>query len=540
MNLIGFLGIQRDKRGWNANRWKEWRPSVAAVMQNDILIQDYYLIYPSSEFELMRLIKSDIETVSPSTNVIPVLMDLEDEFEPLSVLDGLMSFLQEIPRNKEYLISLATGTHVSHMVWFDIVRRNILNAKLLQLHPLTRDEKANAEIECIQRGKSRCLDMNMARYSNYNVMLEEDTRVLQEFLKDGVITQNKEYNQLISTIERVALRNNMPILIDGKTGAGKTQLAKRLFSLKKDKGVLSGDFKYINCATLRPETAQSVLFGHVKGSFTGASSNRVGLLKAADQGALFLDEIATLPLDVQGMLLHALEEKSFMPMGSDTPVSSDFCLISGTNVNLLEAVEKGAFREDLLARIDCWHFTLPSLSERPEDIEPNVDVELAKYEHLNGDRVRFQTEARKSYLNFAMTGVWKRNFRDLSASITRLATLAEGNMISEEDVQEEILRLEKSWGITNNKSRAFAAQGSSENLLGKLGIDVSSKTLAERAGLEAVIKVCMESTTAKEAGLKAYPNSQGVNIISTINNYLSRATGMKFKQIKELLNEHGD
>src|SRR3954453_23857930 len=109
----------------------------------------------------------------------------------------------------------------------------------------------------------------------------------------------------------------------------------------------------------------SALFGHVRGAFTGAMQDRAGLLRAADGGVLFLDEIGELGLDEQSMLLRAVEEKRFLPLGSDREVSSQFQLISGTNRDLASAVRERRFREDLLARINLWPFRLPGLADRP-------------------------------------------------------------------------------------------------------------------------------------------------------------------------------
>ena len=108
------------------------------------------------------------------------------------------------------------------------------------------------------------------------------------------------------------------------------------------------------CATLRGNTAMSTLFGHKKGSYTGATTDRPGLLRTADKGVLFLDEVGELGLDEQAMLLRAIEEKIFYPLGSDTPVKSRFQLICGTNRDLAKEVAEGRFRADLLARINCW------------------------------------------------------------------------------------------------------------------------------------------------------------------------------------------
>src|SRR5262245_29403369 len=147
------------------------------------------------------------------------------------------------------------------------------------------------------------------------------------------------------------------------------------------------------------------------------------------------------------MLLKAIEDKRFLPLGADQEVSSDFQMIAGTNRDLLAAVAAGKFREDLLARINLWVFALPALRERREDIEPNIDYELERFADAHDLRVRFNVEARREYLAFATASqsVWSGNFRELSASITRLATLADAGRITLELVRDEIARLGESW-----------------------------------------------------------------------------------------------
>ena len=204
----------------------------------------------------------------------------------------------------------------------------------------------------------------------------------------------------------------------------------------------------INCATLRGDGAASALFGHVKGAFTGAQQDRGGLLRSADKGLLFLDEIGELGADEQAMLLKAIEEKNFFPVGSDKLVRSDFQLIAGTHRDLRQDVAAGQFREDLFARINLWTYELPSLAQRPEDIEPNIDYLLAQQSVEVGGKVSFNKEARQTYLRFAMSGEaqWQGNFRDLGASVLRIATLADGGRITDELVEQEIKRLQKLWG----------------------------------------------------------------------------------------------
>jgi transcriptional regulatory protein RtcR len=147
----------------------------------------------------------------------------------------------------------------------------------------------------------------------------------------------------------------------------------------------------------------SALFGHVKGAFTGAQKDRAGLLRAAHKGVLFLDEIGELGLDEQAMLLRALEERTFLPLGSDEEAHRDFQLIAGTNRDLFAAVRQGRFREDLLARINLWTFSLPGLKHRVEDIEPNLDFELDRFAERAGRCVTFSKQAREKFLNFALS-----------------------------------------------------------------------------------------------------------------------------------------
>ena len=306
----------------------------------------------------------------------------------------------------------------------------------------------------------------------------------------------------------MAVRSQAPILLTGPTGAGKSHLARRMFELKKSRHQVQGDFVEVNCATLRGDGAASTLFGHKKGAFTGAAADRPGLLRTAHQGVLFLDEIGELGLDEQAMLLKAVEEKRFLPMGSDHEVSSDFQLIVGTNRDLRIDVAQGRFREDLFARINLWSYTLPGLAQRPEDIEPNVEHLLARAVAETGRAVRFNAEAKTRYLQFAKSAeaLWSGNFRDLAASVTRMATLADGGRISAGLVDAEVQRLNWLWqraGVTG------VASASSVDVQALLPPDVASTLdLFDRLQLEAVVRVCRESPTLSEAGRKLFDQSR--------------------------------
>lgn len=264
----------------------------------------------------------------------------------------------------------------------------------------------------------------------------------------------------------------------------------------------------------------SALFGHKRGAFTGAQSDRPGLLKEADKGLIFLDEIGELGLDEQAMLLRALEDKTFLPMGSDKAVQSDFQLIAGTNRDLRRQVAEGRFREDLLARINLWTFSLPGLAERREDLPGNLDYELERYSQIHRRQVRINKEAREAFLKFARSpeAAWSANFRDLNAAVTRMATLAPKGRITPDCVEAEIARLREAWKPVRSASRN----------------EVDILTKSQRAEidpfdlvqLEHVIRVCRESKSLSEAGRKLFAVSRAKkaksNDADRLKKYLAR------------------
>jgi transcriptional regulatory protein RtcR len=310
-------------------------------------------------------------------------------------------------------------------------------------------------------------------------------------------------------------------------------LARRVFELKKTRHQLAGNFVEVNCATIRGDAAMSALFGHVKGSFTGAVQDRKGLLVAADGGLLFLDEIGELGPDEQAMLLRAVEEKRFLPVGSDREVRSDFQLIAGTNRDLTAEVRTGKFREDLFARINLWTFCLPPLNKRREDIEPNLDYELAQFARASGRNVTFNKEARERFLSFAKSSeaAWSGNFRDLNAAVKRMATLAGSSRIGLDCVNEEIDRLRSAW------HPAASADCFSANLDSIFRSDATEKLdRFDRVQLEDVLAVCLRSASLAEAGRTLFAQSRAQKKTSNDSDRLRKylqGWGINWEQIRE-------
>lgn len=189
--------------------------------------------------------------------------------------------------------------------------------------------------------------------------------------------------------------------------------------------------------------------------------------------------------------------------------------------DLRQWVAEGRFREDLYARINLWTFDLPGLADRPEDLEPNLDFELARFAREHGEQVRFHTEARRIYLKFVTSpqARWTGNFRELSASVTRLATLAEGGRITEADVADEIARLQRTWAEPDSA-------GSDGALADLLGDEAASLDLFDRMQLENVVAVCRESASLSDAGRRLFDVSRTekakVNDADRLRKYLAR------------------
>lgn len=510
MKTVAFslLGTSLDNRGKGNRRWERWRPTLSLCQQEDLVIDRIELLFQSQYQELANQISKDIIVVSPQTKVKHHLIESTDPWDFEDVYAGLHDFSRQYCfdlEHEEYLVHITTGTHVAQICLYLLTEANYLPARLIQTSPAAKNELAVASYQII--------DLDLSKYDRIASRFSKEHKEGTVLLKGGIETRNIQFNKTIDQLEQVSIRSSSPILLTGATGSGKTLLAKRIYRLKNHREQMTGSLVEINCATLRGDNAMSALFGHIKGAFTGALKDRQGLLAEADGGVLFLDEIGVLGLDEQAMLLRAIEEKNFMPFGSDRTVSSDFQLISGTNRDLLQQVEKGLFREDLLARINLWTYCLPSLKERLEDLEPNIDYELEQFAHRSGSLISFNTIAREKYRKFATspTALWKANFRDLNASITRMATLAPGGRITVDIVGEEIDRLLINWGTTKTSKESKLI-----SRFLKEPVD-----LFDQLQLFKVIKICQKSATAAEAGRTLFNVSR---LNKTSNNDSHRVT----------------
>ncbi len=512
--VLGFLGTQIDATD-PARRWDRWRPTVSLFQHEDFLVDRLELFRERKDETLTRMVLEDIASISPETELRDHTLEFKDPWDFEQVFAALHDFAGSYdfkPEEEDYLVHITTGSHVAQICLFLLTESRHFPASLIQSAPPIQRSHYEARYQII--------DLDLSRYDRMAARFKLEQAQGVDYLKSGIPTRNPAFNQQIELIEKVALASTAPVLLMGPTGAGKSSLAGRIYELRRQRLGMEGPFVEVNCATLRGDSAMSTLFGHRKGAFTGASSDRGGLLREAHGGLLFLDEIGELGPDEQAMLLRAVEARRFLPLGSDQETESDFQLIAGTNRDLRQRVREGQFREDLLARIDLWTFELPGLKDRLEDLPPNLDYELQQFTARSGQRVRFNKEAREHYLSFARSpeALWAGNFRDLGGSVTRMATLAPAGRIRVDEVRDEITRLRRAWQSHDESSHRL------ETLLGR---DYRERfDDFDLFQLEGVLKVCASSASLSAAGRRLFAISRArkssSNDADRLRKYLAR------------------
>lgn len=509
----------------NARRWDRWRPTVDLARHAELPVARVEVLHQPAHVGLAAELKADIEHVAPgaTARLHPVAMRDPWDFE--EVYAALFDFCKGYAFNtddEDYLVHITTGTHVAQICWFLLAESKVLPGNLLQTSP-PRDGNRD------RIGSVSVVDLDLSRYDRLRQRFQAEAALGVASLKHGVATRNAGYNALIDELEHVASSTAAPILLLGATGSGKTWLARRIYELKKTRRQVAGPFVEVNCATLRGDGAMSTLFGHKKGAFTGAAEDREGLLLRADGGVLFLDEVGELGLDEQAMLLRAIEEKRFLPLGADKERTSSFQLLCGTHRDLRARVHDKLFREDLLARIDIWTFALPPLRDRLEDVEPNIDLELKRISTARAAQVTMNREARAAFVEFATTeATWPGNFRELAASMERMATLCRQGRVTVADVEREIERKRRDGA----QPVAAAQDDDVQRLLGTRANDLDD---FDRVQLAHVLHVCRESRSLAEAGRRLFAASRAkrasVNDSDRLRKYLM-SWGLTFEHLR--------
>ena len=247
----------------------------------------------------------------------------------------------------------------------------------------------------------------------------------------GMITRSKKMMAFFELLQRLS-RTDSAVLIRGQSGTGKELAARAIHKLSPRSSM---PFNAVNCAMLSQELATSELFGHAKGSFTGAHSDHQGYFQASNKGTLFLDEIAELPMTVQGRLLRAIQEKSVSPLGSTKSANIDVRIVSATHKSLRQEVKALTFREDLMYRIRVVPIFLPTLSERDGDIEVLSWRFIDEFNKLGGRHISEITQdAREALLSYS----WPGNIRELRNNIEFAFAIGDGPALNLEDLTPEL------------------------------------------------------------------------------------------------------
>lgn len=508
--VVGFLGVKLD-----VGKNRRWKPTLSLVEHDEFHVDRLELLYDFKFNRLAHAAKREIEAASPDTEVVLNRLDLSDPWDFEEVYAKLFDFARGYGFDEDrerYHIHLTTGTHVAQICWFLLAESRHVPALLLQTGPpLHEDEPAKLDI----------IDLDLRRYNALQHRFDLIAQEYSDLLKGGIETRNAAYNGLISQIEHVAGATRAPILLLGETGTGKTQLAERIHTLKLDRRMIKGRMVHVNCATLSGPDGIAMLFGQRRGYTGQAGSERNGLLREADGGVLFLDEIDELGLREQAVILHAIETGRYYPLGADYEVTSQFQVIAGANRDLRKLAADGLFRQDLLSRLTAWTFEIPPLRQRREDIEPNLIFELARAERELGVQYGFNLDARERYLKFCRdpATLWPGNFRDFGASVRRMCILAARGRITRAMVEEEIRRLRGLWSASQSDPDL-------KLLADLLGPQVDDIDLFDRAQLAEVIRTCRQSASLSEAGRNLFAQSRSrrksTNDADRLRKYLAK------------------
>ena len=249
-------------------------------------------------------------------------------------------------------------------------------------------------------------------------------------LRYGIIGTSPLLDNALGTAARVA-PTDLSVLIQGESGVGKEVFSKIIHSLSPRK---HNNFIAINCGAIPGGTINSELFGHEKGAFTGATSDRKGYFETVNGGTIFLDEIGEMPLDTQTFLLRILESGEFLRVGSNKLLTTNVRVIAATNVDLEDRVQKGKFREDLYYRLNTVMIKVPSLKERPEDIHVLFRKFASDFaEKYRTDSIKLDEKAQLLLENYS----WKGNIRELKNLAERMSLLSEERIITAEALLEE-------------------------------------------------------------------------------------------------------
>ena len=378
------------------------------------------------------LVEDDRNTLEGLAEILSM-----ENYEVVKAIDG-KSALREV-KNSQFTVMLTDlllpdidGMELAHQIWkeqsdlmivmmtaFGSVKHAVGAMKKgiydYLTKPIDIDELLIVLKKAINQYKLR------SEYDNLKGKLEE------KYHYDNIIGSSGKMQEVFSKVSKISA-SDATILIRGESGTGKELIARAIHynSPRKENELME-----INCSSIPETLLESELFGHEKGSFTGAHKMMKGKFELADGGTIFLDEIGDLSLNVQVKLLRFLQEKKFIRVGGSVPISVDVRLIAATNANLEKALHSGKFREDLYYRLNVIPIYIPALRDRPEDIGPLIEHFIAIFAAKNNKKIEGITP---KALDICLRYSWPGNVRELENALENAVVLTEGRMITPEDL----------------------------------------------------------------------------------------------------------
>lgn len=365
----------------------------------DLLTEEGFQVaqYSSAQEALVRF-KKDLPQV--------LITDLK-----MKEIDGMM-FLRKVHADYPSIVCIM-------MTAFGTIETAIEAMKAGAYHYIIKPFKNDEMILLARRA------MEKSKLTTENKVLKRELN--KGFSLESIVGKSSAMQEVFATVKRVAPAN-ANVLINGESGSGKELVARAIHSSGPRK---SGRFIPINCAAIPEQLLESELFGHVKGSFTGAIADKKGLFEEADGGTLFLDEIGDISLTLQAKLLRVLQDKQIRPVGSSVLKDIDVRLVAATHRDLKTMVAEGKFREDLFYRLNVLPVRVPPLRERPDDIPLLIESFIAKFAAQNGAPATGVTPGAMAAL---MAHPWPGNVRELENVIERAVVLSGKELLDEKDV----------------------------------------------------------------------------------------------------------
>jgi transcriptional regulator with PAS, ATPase and Fis domain len=355
--------------------------------------------------------------------------------------DSILEKVTKENKDCSIMIHLSPGTPAMAAVWI-LLGKTKYNTDFIQSSREKGTQDANIPFDITAEflpGLTKSSDQKIQ-----DIILSQPTDT-SEF--NDIITRNPLVHKEIKKAKKLAL-SGVPVLIQGESGTGKELFAKAIHkaSSRNDQPIIT-----VNCGALPKGLEDSSLFGHKKGSFTGAIENHKGFFEEANKGTIFLDEFGELPLSTQVKLLRVIQENEIIRVGETKTIKIDVRIITATNQNLIKKIQDGSFREDLFYRIAIGIITLPPLREREGDLNLLIDFlnkQISKELSLKGKYKKISIQG----INFILKHNWPGNIRELKACLTRAIIWSEGKEITEDDIKESILTVSNQHDTVLNRN----------------------------------------------------------------------------------------